>query len=211
MASPAAPPAFDHFFKVLIIGDSGVGKSQMLLRFADDMFKDDSEATIGVDFKICTREVDGKIVKLQIWDTAGQERFRTITSSYYRGAHGIIVVYDVSDKTSFLHIQGWMQEIEKYAIPGTTRLLVGNKCDLVSKKVVSIDDGKDLADELGVQFMETSARNSHNIDHVFSRLAKEIKDRVVAMPEPPRTYRGEVLLSEISRTNLRAQLGGCCN
>jgi len=158
----------------------------MLLRFSDDMYKIDSEATIGVDFKICTRTIDDKVVKLQIWDTAGQERFRTITSSYYRGSHGIIVAYDITERSSFDHVRMWMQEIEKYAVAGTNglpnRLLVGNKCDLVSKRAVSYDEGKTLADELGVRFVETSAKNSHNIDNAFNLLCREIKQRVAPQP-----------------------------
>merc|ERR1712023_164091 len=127
---------YDYLFILVLIGDSGVGKSCLLLRFADDTYTDSYISTIGVDFKIRTIELDGKTVKLQIWDTAGQERFRTITSSYYRGAHGIIIVYDVTDKESFQNVKHWLQEIEKYANDGVVMLLVGNKSDLQSKKVV---------------------------------------------------------------------------
>merc|ERR1711971_1188326 len=116
--------------------------------------------------------------KLQIWDTAGQERFRTITSSYYRGAHGIIVVYDVTDKESFNNVRHWMQEIDKYAADGVNKLLVGNKCDLSSKKVVSFDEAKELADSMGVQFMETSAKNAQNVEQAFVSMAGQIKSRL---------------------------------
>ncbi|TNV84127.1 hypothetical protein FGO68_gene14490 [Halteria grandinella] len=108
-------PEYDYLFKVLLIGNSGVGKSSLLLRFADDVFTDNFMPTIGVDFKIRTIEVDGKTIKLQIWDTAGQERFKTITSSYYKGAHGIIVTYDITDRESFSAIENWMNEVEKHA------------------------------------------------------------------------------------------------
>merc|ERR1712203_883805 len=127
-------------------------------------------------------EQDGKTVKLQIWDTAGQERFRTITSSYYRGAHGIIIVYDVTDKESFNNVKHWMQEIDKYAADGVNKLLVGNKCDLSSKKVVSYDEAKELADSLSVQFMETSAKNAHNVEQAFQMMAGEIKSRCASQP-----------------------------
>lgn len=180
-------PTYDHLFKLLLIGDSGVGKSNMLLRFADDIYKEDSVATIGVDFKICSRDIDGSVVKTQIWDTAGQERFRVITSSYYRGSHGVMVVYDVSDRTSFEHVRMWVQEIEKYAAQGETSiLLVGNKCDLpLSKRVVLCEEGQELADELGIPFMETSARHAHNIDHTFDLLCRDIMAKVVPKRIPP--------------------------
>lgn len=175
-------PEYDYLFKLLLIGDSGVGKSCLLLRFADDTYTQSYISTIGVDFKIRTIDLDGKTVKLQIWDTAGQERFRTITSSYYRGAHGIIIVYDVTDKESFNNVKHWIQEIDKYAADGVKKLLVGNKCDLMSKKVVSYDEAKELADSLNIQFMETSAKNSHNVEQAFTMMASEIKTKVISSP-----------------------------
>merc|ERR1712164_51540 len=120
-------PEYDYLFKLLLIGDSGVGKSCLLLRFADDTYSESYISTIGVDFKIRTIEHDGKTIKLQIWDTAGQERFRTITSSYYRGAHGIIVVYDVTDQDSFDNVARWITEIERFAGQDVNKMMVGNK------------------------------------------------------------------------------------
>jgi Ras-related protein Rab-1A len=171
-------PEYDYLFKLLLIGDSGVGKSCLLLRFADDTYTESYISTIGVDFKIRTIELDAKTVKLQIWDTAGQERFRTITSSYYRGAHGIIIVYDVTDRQSFQNVEHWLKEIDKYATGNVNKLLVGNKSDLQSKKVVSYEEAKEFADKHGFKFLETSAKNSHNVEQAFQTMASEIKARV---------------------------------
>ncbi|KAK3029838.1 hypothetical protein RJ639_038272 [Escallonia herrerae] len=172
----------DYLFKLLLIGDSGVGKSCLLLRFADDSYLESYISTIGVDFKIRTVEQDGKTIKLQIWDTAGQERFRTITSSYYRGAHGIIVVYDVTDQESFNNVKQWLSEIDRYASEHVNKLLVGNKCDLTSQKVVSTETAKAFADEIGIPFLETSAKNATNVEEAFMAMAAEIKNRMASQP-----------------------------
>ncbi|CAL5379945.1 unnamed protein product [Camellia sinensis] len=175
---------YDYLFKLLLIGDSAVGKSCLLLRFADDSYVDSYISTIGVDFtlvflvwlqKIRTVELHGKTIKLQIWDTAGQERFRTITSSYYRGAHGIIIVYDVTDMESFNNVKQWLNEIDRYANDTVCKLLVGNKCDLVENKVVDTQTAKAFADELGIPFLETSAKDSINVEQAFLTMAGEIK------------------------------------
>ncbi|CAL9081296.1 unnamed protein product [Musa textilis] len=208
-------PEYDYLFKLLLIGDSGVGKSCLLLRFAvrskhvfclimiktlemcilvtclqieaplffiDDSYLESYISTIGVDFKIRTVEQDGKTIKLQIWDTAGQERFRTITSSYYRGAHGIIVVYDVTDQESFNNVKQWLNEIDRYASDSVNKLLVGNKCDLTANKVVSHETAKAFADEIGIPFMETSAKNATNVEQAFMAMTAAIKDRMASQP-----------------------------
>jgi len=169
---------YDFLFKILLIGDSGVGKSCLLLRFADDTYTENYISTIGVDFKIRTLEIDGKTVKLQIWDTAGQERFRTITSSYYRGAHGIIIVYDVTNNESFGNVEQWLQEIERYASENVDKLLVGNKCDLETKKVVTNEVGERFAKSVGMKFVETSAKVSTNVEEAFLAMATQIKSKV---------------------------------
>lgn len=169
---------YDYLFKLLLIGDSGVGKSCLLIRFADDTFTDSFISTIGVDFKIRTINVEGKIVKLQIWDTAGQERFRTLTTAYYRSAHGIIMVYDVNEKETYLHIDQWLEEIERYACGGVNKLLVGNKCDLLGKRQVEYEVAKSFAQRLQISFIETSAKDRTNVDNVFYTMAEELREKL---------------------------------
>merc|ERR1712230_95286 len=141
---------YDFLIKLLLIGDSGVGKSCCLLRFSEDSFTPSFITTIGIDFKIRTIDLDGKRVKLQIWDTAGQERFRTITTAYYRGAMGILLVYDVTDEKSFNNIRTWFSNVEQHASEGVNKILIGNKCDWEEKRAVSTEQGQALADELGI-------------------------------------------------------------
>ncbi len=169
---------YDYLFKLLIIGDSGVGKSCLLLRFADDAFTNSYISTIGVDFKIRTLNHEGKTLKLQIWDTAGQERFRTITSSYYRGAHGIVIVYDVTNMKSFENVSAWLEEINKFATPGHNKLLIGNKCDEKNLREVSFEEGRNFAETHHMSFIETSAKLSVNVDRAFTNLALAIRDRM---------------------------------
>jgi Ras-related protein Rab-1A len=180
----SAATEYDYLFKLLLIGDSGVGKSCLLLRFADHTYTESYISTIGVDFKIRTIDLDGKTIKLQIWDTAGQERFRTITSSYYRGAHGIIVVYDVTDVESFNNVKQWLNEIDRYAVENVCKLLVGNKCDLVAKRQVDYDTAKDFADKLDIPFLETSAKAATNVEKAFLTMAAEIKNTLAKHPGP---------------------------
>lgn len=200
-------PEYDYLFKLLLIGDSGVGKSCLLLRFADDTYTESYISTIGVDFKIRTIELDGKTIKLQIWDTAGQERFRTITSSYYRGAHGIIVVYDVTDQESFNNVKQWLGEIDRYASENVNKLLVGNKCDLTTKKVVDFTTAKEYADQLGIPFLETSAKNATNVEQAFMTMAAEIKNRMGPVPAAA-DNKPNVKIN--ASTPVKQGGGGCC-
>lgn len=193
---------YDYLFKLLLIGDSGVGKSCLLLRFADDTYTPDYISTIGVDFKIRTIELDGKTIKLQIWDTAGQERFRTITSSYYRGAHGIIIVYDVTDQESFNNVKQWLQEIDRYATSGVMKLLVGNKADLSDKKVVEYTTAKEFADALEIPFLETSALSSTNVEQAFYTMARQIKAQMASNGSSGKANTGA---NNKSNVNLRGQ------
>jgi small GTP-binding protein len=174
MAQNRIADSYDYLIKLLIIGDSGVGKSSLLLRYADDTYTDSYIATIGVDFKIRTLDIDGKCVKLQIWDTAGQERFRTITSAYYRGAMGVMIVYDVTDETSFKNVEQWLYEIKQHSPDNIIKFLVGTKCDMLAEKVIATAQGKAFADVNDMKFIETSSKNNINVNQTFIDLATDI-------------------------------------
>mmetsp|Transcript_20454 Transcript_20454/g.47836 ORF Transcript_20454/g.47836 Transcript_20454/m.47836 type:complete len:210 (-) Transcript_20454:230-859(-) len=176
--------SYDYLIKLLLIGDSGVGKSCLLLRFSDDAFNTSFITTIGIDFKIRTVELDGKRCKLQIWDTAGQERFRTITTAYYRGAMGILLVYDITDEQSFSNIRNWMRQIEQHASDSVNKVLIGNKCDMVEKKKVDTARGQALADEFGVKFFETSAKNNIMVEQAFLTIARDVMKRLMVQSPP---------------------------
>lgn len=164
---------YDHLFKLLIIGDSGSGKSALMYRFADNMFSTSYLTTIGVDFRIRTLELNGERIKLQIWDTAGQERFRTITSTYYRGTHGVIVVYDVTSGESFANVKRWLNEIDDNC-DDVARILVGTKDDDPSKKVVLSNDARRLAKQSGIELFETSAKENIGVEEAFTAITKMI-------------------------------------
>jgi Ras-related protein Rab-18 len=167
--------SYDLSFKILLIGDSGVGKSSLLVSFISNT-SDNLAPTIGVDFKIKLLTVDGKKLKLTIWDTAGQERFRTLTSSYYRGAQGIILVYDVTRRETFTNLSDvWAKEVELYSTnQDCVKILVGNKVDRESDRAVSRDEGIALAKELGSMFLECSAKTRENVEQCFEELALKV-------------------------------------
>jgi len=177
--------AYDHLFKLLIIGDSGVGKSSLLLRFADNTFSGSYITTIGVDFKIRTIEIGGQQIKLQVWDTAGQERFRTITSTYYRGTHGVIVVYDVQSVESFVNVKRWLHEIEQNC-DNVSRILVGNKDDCPEKKAVETDDAKVFAQQTNVKLFETSAKDNKNVEEMFAEITRQVlENKIESLQKEP--------------------------
>ena len=160
-------------FKILTIGESGVGKTCILRRFVENKFLKNHLATIGINFKTKTLNINNQEIKLKIWDTAGQERFRTITKTYYKGAHGIILTYDVTDQNSFKNIRNWIKQIEANAQTSVKKVLVGNKCDKPDR-VVTEEEGKKLADDYSMSFFETSAKTNQNVSEVFNYLTKEI-------------------------------------
>jgi len=166
---------YDHLFKLLIIGDAGVGKSSILLRFTDDSFDDHIQSTIGVDFKVKHMDVRDKRVKLTVWDTAGQERFRTLTSSYYRGAQGVVLVYDVTQRDSFENLEQWLKEVKLHTSEsgeGVVKLLVGNKIDL--ERNVSREEAEDWARSQGMMFLEASAKTKLGIRQCFLEVVQKI-------------------------------------
>ena len=163
---------YDFIFKVLLLGNSDVGKSSLLLRYVDSVWSDTFVPTIGVDFKVKTIEIGGKKVKLQIWDTAGQERFRTVVSTYFRGAHGIFLIYDITNRDSFKNLENWLIEIEKNASENVLKILIGNKNDLEDERDITPDEGKAFANRNGMQFIETSAKMNTNVNEAFETLGK---------------------------------------
>ena len=163
---------YDYIFKVLLLGNSDVGKSSLLLRFVDSLWNDAFVPTIGVDFKVKTLEINNKKVKMQISDTAGQERFRTVVSTYFRGAHGILLLYDVTNKDSFKNLENWLIEIEKNSSDKVLKILVGNKCDLSDDREIQTEEGQAFAVRNGMEFMETSAKMNTNVSEAFETLGK---------------------------------------
>ncbi len=168
--------SFDCLVKLLLIGDSGVGKSALLARFVDDSFTPSFITTIGIDFKLKTVSMRDKRVKLQIWDTAGQERFRTITQAYYRGAMGVLFVFDVTDETSFENVTFWINNVEKNATPNVKRVLVGTKCDLGNERVVETSRAQRFSDSHDMKFFEASSVSGVGVAEVFTDLTEQVVD-----------------------------------
>lgn len=174
MAGYRAEDDYDYLFKVVLIGDSGVGKSNLLSRFTKNEFNLESKSTIGVEFATRSLNVDGKVIKAQIWDTAGQERYRAITSAYYRGAVGALLVYDVTRRPTFENVERWLKELRDHTDPNTVVMLIGNKSDLRHLVAVPTEDGKSFAERESLYFLETSALEATNVEKAFSELLTQI-------------------------------------
>ncbi|RWW86848.1 hypothetical protein BHE74_00004354 [Ensete ventricosum] len=188
----------EYLFKVVIIGDSAVGKSNLLSRYARNEFNLHSKATIGVEFLTQTVDIDGKEVKAQIWDTAGQDRFRAVTSAYYRGAFGALVIYDVSRRSTFDSVSRWLDELNNTTV---AKMLVGNKCDLSNIREVSVEEGKCLAEAEGLFFIETSALDSTNVKTAFEIVIKEIYDNVSRKVLNSDSYKADLSINRVALFN----------
>jgi small GTP-binding protein len=175
MKKKGSNTGMDCVYKVLLLGDSTVGKTCILLKYTDKIFQETHMMTIGLDYRLKTMTLQsGKEVKLQIWDTAGQDRFRSITKNYYKGSHGIILIYDVTSLKTFENVKSWVSQIHEEISDKVVIYLVGNKIDMDDERKVKTEEGQKLAEELGVPFVETSAKSGENIDKIFSDITERI-------------------------------------
>ncbi|KAK4111160.1 ras-domain-containing protein [Canariomyces notabilis] len=207
---------YDFLFKVVLIGDSGVGKSNLLSRFTRNEFNLDSKSTIGVEFATRSIQIDNKTIKAQIWDTAGQERYRAITSAYYRGAVGALLVYDISKSLSFENVTRWLKELRDHADSNIVIMLVGNKTDQRHLRAVPTEDGKNFASENGLSFIETSALEATNVDLAFQNIltaiyqivsSKSLEEGSDVAKKFEHREGGNISLSE---EKTQAESKGCC-
>lgn len=209
------PSNYDYLFKVVLIGDSGVGKSNLLSRFTRNEFNLESKSTIGVEFATRSINVDGKTVKAQIWDTAGQERYRAITSAYYRGAVGALLVYDIAKHATYVNVQRWLKELRDHADSNIVIMLVGNKSDLKHLRAVPTEEAKNFSTENGLSFIETSALDASNVEAAFQNILTEIY-RIVSSKalessqDPIKPTSSESIMVTPSLDTNASQKNGCC-
>ncbi|KAF7650593.1 hypothetical protein LDENG_00123280 [Lucifuga dentata] len=175
---PEHDDSFDFLFKIVLIGDSNVGKTCVVQNFKSGVFSERQQNTIGVDFTVRTLDIEGKKIKMQVWDTAGQERFRTITQSYYRSAHGAMIAYDITRRSTFDSVTHWIQEVELYGAANVILVLIGNKSDLEEGRQVQFQEACNLAKNRGIlAALETSAKESQNVEEAFVIMARELLTR----------------------------------
>ncbi|CAN6273250.1 unnamed protein product, partial [Urochloa humidicola] len=213
------PPrmSYAYLFKYIIIGDTGVGKSCLLLQFTDKRFQPVHDLTIGVEFGARMITIDNKPIKLQIWDTAGQESFRSITRSYYRGAAGALLVYDITRRETFNHLASWLEDARQHANANMTVMLIGNKCDLSHRRAVSYEEGEQFAKEHGLVFMEASAKTAQNVEEAFIKTAgtiyKKIQDGIFDVSNESNGIKVGYAVPNASggAAGSSSQAGGCCS
>ena len=166
-------------YKVLLLGNSYVGKTCILLRFSEDTFNDDYEVTIGLNYRIKTLNIDNNPIKMQIWDTSGEEKFKAIAKNFYRGAHGVLLIYDICEKNSFLDVRDWIEQIvENTDNDNMVMILCGNKCDKEKERKITKEEGENLAKNYGIPFFECSAKNNTNINEMFNTMAQNIYSKI---------------------------------
>ncbi|KAM8876040.1 ras-related protein Rab-37 [Synchiropus picturatus] len=207
LARTPPAPAYDEnlLHKTILVGDSGVGKTSLLVQFDQGKFIPGSfSATVGIGFTNKVVTVDNVKVKLQIWDTAGQERFRSVTHAYYRDAHALLLLYDITNKSSFDNIRAWLTEVHEYAQSDVVIMLLGNKADMSSDRAIRRDEGERLAREYSVPFMETSAKTGVNVELAFNAIAKELKHRAAHQPNEPKFKIQEYIQGNKEKS-------GCCS
>ncbi|XP_003576660.1 ras-related protein Rab-2-A [Brachypodium distachyon] len=207
--------SYAYLFKYIVVGDTGVGKSCLMLQFTDKRFQPVHDLTIGVEFGSRMVTIDNRKIKLHIWDTAGQEAFRSITRSYYRGAAAALLVYDITRRETFSHLTSWLEEMRQLADGNNniTIVLVGNKLDLEQRRAVSTEEGEQFAKENGLAFIETSARTRHNVDEAFVKTASavyhKIQEDAIDMSKCTGAKVGDVLL--LHGDTLSSQAASCCS
>lgn len=202
--------SYAYLFKYIIIGDTGVGKSCLLLQFTDKRFQPVHDLTIGVEFGARLITIDNHQIKLQIWDTAGQESFRSITRSYYRDAAGALLVYDITRRESFNHLSRWLEEARQNGNPNMTIMLIGNKSDLEHRRAVSTKEGDIFAQENGLVFLETSAKSAANVETAFIKTAENIYEKIKEGVYDPSREGNGVKLGVMANNAKPAKKSGCC-
>ncbi|KAJ8638846.1 hypothetical protein MRB53_015540 [Persea americana] len=207
---------YDYLFKVVLIGDSGVGKSNLLTRFTKNEFSLESRSTIGVEFATRSVSVENKVIKAQIWDTAGQERYRAITSAYYRGAVGALLVYDVTRRVTFENVERWLKELRDHTDSNIVVMLAGNKADLRHLRAVSTEDAQAFAERENSYFMETSALESMNVEDAFTEVLTQIyrvvsKRALEAREDPATLPKGQTINVTNNDDVSAVKKRGCCS
>ncbi|KAI3898040.1 hypothetical protein MKW92_011553 [Papaver armeniacum] len=203
--------SYAYLFKYIIIGDSGVGKTCLLLQFTDKRFQPVHDLTIGVEFGTRMITIDSKPIKLQIWDTAGQEVFRSITRSYYRAAAGALLVYDITRRETFNHLASWLEDVRQHTDANMTIMLIGNKCDLARRRAVSTEEGEQFAKEHGLIFMEVSAKTAQNVGEAFISTATTIYKKIQeGVFDISNQLRGIIIGPGWEPSGPISQGGGCC-
>lgn len=199
----------DPTAKILIIGDSGVGKSCMMIRFSDNIYPENASTTVGIDYKAKKIKIDDVELKLTLWDTAGQEKYRALATSFYKNAMGIMVVFDLTNKISFENVRNWMRQIKKNADENVCKILIGNKLDAQYERVVNLNEIEDLARELGVQYFEVSAKTGQNVTTAFMQLSRDIKNKYFANLKTVTEQKQNITLKKDNEHD-RMNKGKCC-